>query len=92
MLENFCPKLGTDPRTVPSWNILTNLASHDLSAMRELLGNPKRVDYASRDSMGEDGSGRGWWNVVFDYGSYKAHYEVSLSTSRIRDRGVELIV
>jgi len=76
LIENFRESLGNDPRTAPSWNILTNLASHDLSAMRELLGSPNGVEYAARDGMSDDGRGVGWWNVVFDYGGFKAHYEV----------------
>jgi len=44
--------------------------------MRELLGSPNGVEYAARDGMSDDGKGVGWWNVVFDYGGFKAHYEV----------------
>lgn len=78
MTTNFGATLAEDPRTATSWNILTNLASHDISAMREILGSPSGgVEYASRSGMGNDGKGgMGWWNVVFDYGDFKAYYEV----------------
>lgn len=84
MVENFGQTLGTDPKTIPSWGILTNLASHSISMMRELIGSPISVGYASRsggvgsrlDSNGKEGEGVGWWNVIFDYEGFKAHYEV----------------
>jgi len=50
--------------------------------MRELLGSPKGVEYAARDGMSDAGKGVGWWNVVFDYGGFKAHYEVCQASPR----------
>ena len=81
MIENFGESLGTDPKTIPSWGILTNLSSHSISMMRELIGSPISVGYASRSGgvgSGEKGKeeGVGWWNVIFDYEGFKAHYEV----------------
>jgi len=88
MIQNFGPTLGTDPKTIPSWGILTNLGSHSISMMRELIGSPLRVGYAHRsggvgsrshsggDGGGKEGEGVGWWNVIFDYEGFKAHYEV----------------
>jgi hypothetical protein len=84
MIQNFGQTLGTDPKTIPSWGILTNLASHSISMMRELIGSPIGVGYASRsggvgsrsDINGKQGEGVGWWNVIFDYEGFKAHYEV----------------
>lgn len=78
MQANFgdIPGLATNPQTAISWGILTNLASHDISAMREILGSPtptRPVSYAARS--GPPGE-VGWWNVVFDYGEFKAYYEV----------------
>ena len=83
MIENFGETLGTDPKTIPSWGILTNLASHSISMMRELLGSPVGVGYANRSGgVGSEGGGAGegvgWWNVIFDYEGFKAHYEVCL--------------
>jgi predicted dehydrogenase len=78
MIENFGPHLGTDPKTIPSWGILTNLSSHSISMMRELIGSPVSVGYANRSGGvgSEGGEGVGWWNVIFDYEGFKAHYEV----------------
>lgn len=86
MIKNFGQTLGTDPKTFPSWGILTNLASHSISMMRELIGSPISVGYANRSggvgsrsgSDGKEGEGVGWWNVIFDYEGFKAHYEVCL--------------
>jgi hypothetical protein len=92
MIENFGQHLGTDPKTIPSWGILTNLASHSISMMRELIGSPISVGYASRsggvgsrsdshgNGVGKEGEGVGWWNVIFDYEGFKAHYEVCPSS------------
>jgi hypothetical protein len=53
--------------------------------MREILGSPKEVEYASRSGMSDDGTGGvGWWNVVFNYGDYKAYYEVRLNSRSAR--------
>ena len=84
MIENFGESLGNDPKIIPSWGILTNLSSHSISMMRELIGSPISVGYASRsggvgsrsDGGGKEGEGMGWWNVIFDYEGFKAHYEV----------------
>ena len=87
MIENFGQTLGTDPKTIPSWGILTNLGSHSISMMRELIGSPISVGYASRSGgvgsrdKGLGGEGVGWWNVIFDYEGFKAHYEVRQSLS-----------
>ena len=85
MIENFGESLGNDPKIIPSWGILTNLSSHSISMMRELIGSPISVGYASRSGGigsrsegqgGKEGEGMGWWNVIFDYEGFKAHYEV----------------
>jgi hypothetical protein len=46
--------------------------------MRELIGSPVSVGYANRSGGvgSEGGEGVGWWNVIFDYEGFKAHYEV----------------
>jgi hypothetical protein len=82
MIQNFGQTLGTDPKTIPSWGILTNLASHSISMMRELIGSPVSVGYAHRSGGvgSERGEGVGWWNVIFDYEGFKAHYEVCPSS------------
>jgi hypothetical protein len=42
-----------DPRNHLTWRILNALASHDLSAMRELFGMPQKVLCASRNAEGK---------------------------------------
>lgn len=34
---------AANPKEVTFWNLLNSLASHDLSAMRELIGMPQKV-------------------------------------------------
>jgi hypothetical protein len=55
-----------------SWVHLGCLGSHDLSAMRDVLGMPRRCLFASRS--GEECAK--WWSAVFDYGDFNAIYEV----------------
>jgi hypothetical protein len=40
------------PRDIMTWALLTGLASHDLSALRELIGMPKSVLAATRSPSG----------------------------------------
>ena len=73
---NFVEGLpGIEPTdfNLNAYMTLGSLGSHDLSAMRELVGMPKRVIAASRRAY----KGRAlWWNILFDYGSFTAFYEV----------------
>lgn len=48
MLAEALGDAASDPRNVSTWGLLTGLSSHDISAMRELIGMPKRVLSASR--------------------------------------------
>jgi predicted dehydrogenase len=52
-----------------AYGLLLGLSSHDLSAMRELLGMPKRVLYAAQRQGGLYLSG------AFDYGTYVCQFE-----------------
>jgi predicted dehydrogenase len=52
-----------------AYAMLLGLGSHDLSAMRELLGAPTRVLYAAHRRGGT------YLSAAFDYGSYVCHYE-----------------
>lgn len=51
------------------YNLLLGLSTHDLSAMRELIGMPKRVLYAAKH--------HGGWvlTAAFDYGDFVCHFE-----------------
>ncbi len=58
-----------------AYGLLLGLGSHDISAMRELLGRPRRVLYAAQRWGG------GYLSAAFDYGDYICHYETG--TDRI---------
>ncbi len=49
--------------------LLLGLSTHDLSAMRELLGTPQRVLYATQRQ------GELYISAAFDYGGYVCHFE-----------------
>ena len=55
-----------------AYGLLLGLASHDVSAMRELLGRPKAVLYAAQRHGGRAISG------AFDYGSYVCQFETAV--------------
>lgn len=55
-----------------SYGLLLGLSTHDLSAMRELLGVPKRVLYATYKSGGL------YISAAFDYGDYVCHFETGI--------------
>ena len=51
-----------------AYSLLLSLASHDLSAMRELLGRPQGILYAGTWHAG-------WYvTAAFDYGSFVCHF------------------
>lgn len=54
------------------YNLLLGLSSHDISAMRELIGMPKRVLHAGfrRDGM--------FIAAAFDYGDFICHFETGI--------------
>jgi predicted dehydrogenase len=52
--------------------LLLGLSSHDISAMRELLGLPKRVLYAQHRWEGR------WIAAAFDYGDYVCQFETGV--------------
>lgn len=77
LIENLSEaQANSDPRNMHSWNLLGGLGSHDLSAMRDVIGMPKKCLMATRS---DEGNGTGsWWSVLFDYGGFKCYYEVRL--------------
>lgn len=50
MLAEALGGAASDPRNAATWNFLTGLSSHDISAMRELIGMPRRVLSAARSA------------------------------------------
>jgi myo-inositol 2-dehydrogenase / D-chiro-inositol 1-dehydrogenase len=69
---------------VRAYQVLTGLASHSFSAMRELLGMPLRVA-AARQHGGETVL------VWFDYGHFTASYEAVISEVGRFDSGIEVL-
>ncbi len=54
------------------YSLMLNLSSHDISAMRDLLGMPQRVLYAAQRN------GKPYLTAAFDYGKYICHYETGI--------------
>ena len=75
LTENLGEKAHDDPRNMASIGLLGSLGSHDLSAMRDVIGMPQKCLAATRT---EDNDGRSvWWNAIFRYEGFKAYFEVS---------------
>jgi hypothetical protein len=70
--EEVLARRGLTRQDEESWVHLGCLGSHDLSAMRDVLGMPRKCLFASRS--GEESPK--WWSAIFDYGDFNAIYEV----------------
>jgi predicted dehydrogenase len=68
--EALARAAATDLKTV--YRLMLGLSSHDLSAMRELLGMPKRVLFAAHRAGGR------YLAAAFDYGSYVCQFETGI--------------
>jgi predicted dehydrogenase len=55
-----------------AFRLMLGLSSHDISAMRELLGMPSKVLFAAQRNNGS------YLTAVFDYGSYVCHFETGV--------------
>lgn len=64
--------------------VLLALSSHDLSAMRELLGLPKRVLHASQRQGGL------YLTATFDYGDYVCQFETGIDSIPRTDTWMEV--
>ena len=79
--------LGEDalPGHKRAYLLLLGLSTHDISAMRELLGMPRGVIYARWhddlpvDAPNQPGGGR-YITAAFDYGGYTCHFETGVDT------------
>jgi len=73
--ERVREAIGDAPPDVWSaYMLLLGLSSHDISAMRELLGVPERVLYAAQRQGGR------YLTAAFDYGTYVCHFETGVDT------------
>lgn len=66
--------LAKNPRNVGTYRLLGGLGSHDLSAMRELLGLPKSCFAASRSADGL------FITAMFEYEGFTALYETGIDS------------
>jgi predicted dehydrogenase len=55
-----------------AYRLMLGLSSHDISAMRELLGMPSKVLFAAQRNNGS------YLTALFDYGSYVCHFETGV--------------
>lgn len=62
-----------DPVLMATYLMLLGLSSHDLSAMRELLGMPQGVLYAAARDGGT------YITAAFDYGDFVCHFETGIN-------------
>ncbi|MBM3525249.1 MAG: Gfo/Idh/MocA family oxidoreductase [Alphaproteobacteria bacterium] len=62
---------GEGPRAA-AYFLLLSLSSHALSAMRELIGMPMRVLYATQHHNGR------FLSAAFDYGHFTCHFEAGI--------------
>lgn len=57
------------PELQAAYRLMLGLSTHDTSAMRELLGRPRRLLYAAQRYGGR------YLTAAFDYGDYICHFE-----------------
>jgi predicted dehydrogenase len=67
-----------------AYRLMLGLSSHDLSAMRELLGRPKRVLFAAERANGS------YLAATFDYGTYVCQFETGIDEIARFDAHLEL--
>ena len=72
------------PELLASYLMLAQLSTHDLSAMRELLGMPEGVLYAA----GRDGGN--YLTAAFDYGPFVCHFETGVNRVAVFDAHLEV--
>jgi predicted dehydrogenase len=84
--ERTVAAIGSAPETLQSaYALLLGLSSHDLSAMRDLLGVPARVLYAA--SRGVDGRAI---SAAFDYGGFVCQFETLVDSIPRFDSHIEV--
>ncbi|WWC66698.1 uncharacterized protein I206_100602 [Kwoniella pini CBS 10737] len=75
-------------RNIHSWSLLHSLSSHDLSLMRDILGMPEKCLFSTRSNDFQNKSW--WWNVLFDYKSFKCYYEMGIDEVAYFDAHIEI--
>ncbi|BGO97162.1 GFO_IDH_MocA domain-containing protein [Rhodotorula toruloides] len=80
------PSQARSERDVATYRLLGSLGSHDLFAMRDLFGVPKRCIAATR-SQGDD---MPFISALFDYGEFTAKYETGIDEVADFDAHIEV--
>lgn len=75
---------GAPPDLARAYRLLLSLSTHDLSAMRELLGPPARVLYAAQRQGGL------YLSAAFDYGAYVCQFETGVDAIARFDAHLEV--
>ncbi|KAI5478014.1 hypothetical protein MNV49_005706 [Pseudohyphozyma bogoriensis] len=75
---------SSNPRDVATYRFLATLGSHDLSAMREIIGLPKSCFAATRSASGE------FINALFEYEGFVASYETGIDEVAKFDAHIEV--
>lgn len=81
------PEQAASSRDVSTYRLLGSLGSHDLSAMRELLGMPTRCLAASRSKP----DGPPFITAIFEYEGFTATYETGIDQVADFDAHIEVI-
>ena len=77
--------IGEVPKDIQNaYRLLCGLSSHDLSAMRELIGSPKRVVSAVQWNGGT------YINAIFEYDGFCASFETGIDKQRRFDAHLEV--
>jgi len=77
--------IGDAPAALQSaYLLMLGLSTHDISAMRELLGRPQRVLYAAQRLQGA------YLSAAFDYGNFVCHYETGIDRIPRFHAGIEV--
>ena len=82
LIEEAVGVLPPDIRS--AYDLLLGLGSHDISAMRELLGLPRGVAYATTRHAGT------YLSATIDYGSYVCQYETGVDAIPRFDAHIEV--
>ncbi|GAA5872828.1 hypothetical protein JCM3774_006342 [Rhodotorula dairenensis] len=85
--EALSPEQAGNSRDVGTYRLLGGLGTHDLSAMRELLGMPRRCIAATRSRA----DGPPFLTALFEYDGFTATYETGIDHIADFDAHIEVI-
>ena len=85
-LENFGNKIKNHPRNMQSFAVLGGLGSHDLSAMRDVIGMPEKCISSTRTN---DGDAALFWQATLKYPGYYCTFEMAIDDVPLFDCHIE---